>query len=439
MTSKRIDVYTFATPGFQIANYLNNGKRHINNVPYDYAYRRIELEGERLHIEAQRSDGSCLFERSIEGGGYFSRADIGIEDRANMLMGSQITDEYCFSFGLFYSTSSLLDIVSKDLPNGHQIRAIITPNYSNWMSSLFSRYTSRLNEIKLENLILPGVHDAGMYIDSALLQISLFAKTQLDNTTKQLKMGARIFDIRPGYTPLNDIRHLHGSDVAQGEYYQSMLEQITQFLAENNQEIVVIHLCDDGIPDKSVTIPKPGVLEKLANEAAKNHGIKIGNKSSLRKSIQKLIDEQERLIIVSKDYAIHGGEKLDVLSSYGSSYESLNTNTIVEGLKDVNSKHKQEWDDADLIEISLQLTASAVTKSSTIAKSLGSDAMFDMSPLVATKAACDATSYPWIMKNELRPDSLNTLVGLYNDFYDGGQTAVTIKMLEKRLDRVIAQ
>lgn len=84
--------------------------------------------------------------------------------------------------------------------NAMYIRPRQEPDNSNWMSELLKiKPNVRLNEITM-----PGSHDAGMYsTSSCFVSAAEWTRTQSDSIANQLRRGSRYFDLRVYYDGAN--------------------------------------------------------------------------------------------------------------------------------------------------------------------------------------------------------------------------------------------
>lgn len=470
--SKRVDLCTFSVTGFHTQGvkivYHVSGKHDYHKYPYleNYNYNKdpYEMEGyalgesDRLSLEFYK-DNERVFERSIQVSGV--NGSINDDDINNLAIPSIIRDDFCVSFGLYYSDAGNIS----GLTNGHQFYGVISENQSKWMERLFNGIpTNKYKEIKLSDLILPGAHDAGMYTNQPIHYFAAFANTQKDSIKNQLAMGARIFDFRPGeltdnwalrlyndglswklkllfgfvglggaealelmfQDKKNEIRHIHG--FVPGETYHSTVSQIVEFLDKNTKEVVVINAVSNGIAD-AIRLATKSELDNITSSVIQqqNSSLNVGNKSSLNKSVDELIKANERLIIIGNDAILGSGNGVKSENSYSDeAYQSSNSSNVKKAIEKLNNK---SWDGKELIEMWLQLTATG-TKGG-MAR-IGTGNYQATSPLFATKAATDMLTYPWIMGNNIKKDNKGALVAVYNDFYDAGLTSVVIKALEER-------
>lgn len=120
-------------------------------------------------------------------------------------------------------------------------------NNSDWMGSV----QKIINPLKLNQLPLPGSHDAGSYGG-----INLRSQTQAKNITEQLEAGVRFFDFRLRIDNAEYFSH-HGSDESRDNPYlhvpwdqifeqnrNSLFFQIQQFCLQHPSEIVILSLYD---------------------------------------------------------------------------------------------------------------------------------------------------------------------------------------------------
>ncbi len=473
MPSKGVDLYTFSTKGFSTQGVKTVYHSYKSDEHHKYPYREnykynkdhyempgyVVGENDRLSLEFYKGS-ERVYERSIQVSGM--TGNINDEDINNLAIPSIIHSDFCASFGLYYSDSGTMT----GLTNAHQFYGTISENQSRWMEKLFNDIgTDKYKNLKLSDMILPGSHDSGMYLSQPNHYFAAFANTQKDSIGNQLALGSRIFDFRPGkltdgwalrlyadglpwylkllfgmvgvggaaalelmfQTYKNEVRHIHG--IVPGETYHSTLSQIVKFLDKNPKEIVVINAVSNGISD-AIELATKKELDKIMTDVIKKHGssLKVGDKSSLKKSVKELISSQERLIVIGNNKILGAGKGVKVKGSYSDKqYQSSNSKNVINAIKDLN---KDSWSGEDLIEMSLQLTATA-TKGG-MAR-IGTGNFQATSPLFATKPATDMLTYPWIMNNNIKKNNQGALVAAYNDFYDPALTAVVVKALKEKL------
>lgn len=92
--------------------------------------------------------------------------------------------------------------------NGFEIRDVSPPDNSRWMENLLVRRPT----VRLNDITIPGSHDAGMYTVRETWKCSNEdVQTQDDPFLKQLKSGSRYFDVRVWFYN-NDFYTYHGED-----------------------------------------------------------------------------------------------------------------------------------------------------------------------------------------------------------------------------------
>lgn len=154
----------------------------------------------------------------------------------------------------------------------------ITPERSQWMAELAAQFPG----LTFRDLVLPGAHDAGMYVLNdyetvfALIEkmciqktygfaavlcaigstklgskaVSNLSLTQKDDITGQLRVGTRYFDLRPAIVSAeyqNNPQYSHVHNFVPGARLDEMLGQVSGFLLANPKELVVLRVQSNGI------------------------------------------------------------------------------------------------------------------------------------------------------------------------------------------------
>ncbi len=122
---------------------------------------------------------------------------------------------------------------------------------ANWMNRVS-------DSVQLDQLVLPGSHDAGMSTLShcdPFVGVQPFTQTQEGNIGQQLANGSRYFDIRVDYDHDQLVTyHRTGPLGCNGQDLQSIFDQTTSFLATNPSETIIFkfsHIRDDDGHDAS--------------------------------------------------------------------------------------------------------------------------------------------------------------------------------------------
>ncbi|MGJ0623768.1 hypothetical protein [Xenorhabdus bovienii] len=102
-----------------------------------------------------------------------------------------------------------------------------------------------LGEVTLNDLCIPGSHDAGMsvYTSGTAFTSACNTLTQSNNIQGQLNLGIRYFDIRPvisgGHFLTGHYKQIIAWQGANGESIESIVDGINAFTAINNELIII--------------------------------------------------------------------------------------------------------------------------------------------------------------------------------------------------------
>ncbi|WP_266157247.1 tectonin domain-containing protein [Dyella silvatica] len=131
---------------------------------------------------------------------------------------------------------SMLDTWRRSIPNTWT--DISPSNRSIWMTSGYEL----IKERTLRELVIPGSHDAGMYLGG----ISIVGKTQDLSIYDQLKEGVRYFDIRPLARKAADGSYsfvtYHGISMIVGASITDILNDVARFMREPGKELVILKM-----------------------------------------------------------------------------------------------------------------------------------------------------------------------------------------------------
>lgn len=119
-------------------------------------------------------------------------------------------------------------------------RVAVTPvdmfDTANWMSYLSG-------DTLLNELVMPGSHDAGMgeTNDCTRTRASLYFQSQGHNVGEQLEFGSRYFDLRVDYHDDTLVTyHFHEGDGCYGQSLRDILYQTQTFLGEHTTETTIL-------------------------------------------------------------------------------------------------------------------------------------------------------------------------------------------------------
>lgn len=185
--------------------------------------------------------------------------------------------------------------------NGIYIRSVPPPDHSGWMGAL----QISKPDITLNQVVMPGSHDAGMYItkDYNLGGGKEWAKTQHLSMLEQLRAGSRYFDLRIWNTD-GHLRAYHG-DTGYGAYgasLSSILRDVETFLdgEKSADELVILkfsHKTNDaeGIVNKVKTLGDRLYRFEITDVDLEHHQIShLAHKklSDLKGNVLAVFDDQ---------------------------------------------------------------------------------------------------------------------------------------------------
>ncbi|MBK8253228.1 MAG: hypothetical protein IPK82_11255 [Polyangiaceae bacterium] len=365
----------------------------------------------------------------------------------------------------------------------HQLWLYINNKEEQWMERLFDAEPKLLKE-PLSIMALPGSHDAGMFtgIDSdeaarnlvdslisrfatknalemalvaawalgpvtpaatalaGLLAGAIFALrgtslarrallnlayTQKDDIYRQLRLGVRFFDFRPGYTVSGfrwdqQLRHQHGF-VPGYELYQ-FIYAVVDFLNRCPKEIVVVNFKYSGFLDNDMKPPHSevdGMVDSIVNRELAHVGIVRGGIDDLHTPIGDLLKQNKRLIVLWDSTNIAGSYSDDA-------YATVDSAKIVGALGNLIGA-VSATDRVAVFE--LQGTRTATTAAQVRSALSFSNAS---NPLLSTKARFDRETYPYVLQNAPRVPK-TALVVLLNDFVDCAMRDYAAAITRRRL------
>lgn len=242
-----------------------------------------------------------------------------------------------------------------------------------------------------------------------------------------LSMGARYFEFRPAklyplFKRTSGLRDTHYFTHAflPGLAFDSFLDIIVQFLDENKNEIVVIHLRRDGVVKDCVSPSADEIVAYLRAACSQaSNPLSWSDRSGLSQCIDSLRKSNNRIILLN--YSLQ----------YSSYADAANTTLVPDSIiRAFNGMTSQQQNAADVTILQCQATATNI-KEVVVYSVLSSDA--SNSPLAATKAICDQQTLLWCRSNVLKRIGAEKLVVIMNDFFDGGTADTAISLSSQRL------
>jgi hypothetical protein len=376
-----------------------------------------------------------------------STGNLGDSDMKDMLQTPSIVkDNFAVSYG-FYDAGA---------DESHQAYMYVTDNYSNWMGNLVDKMSELEKNKSFGNFVLPGSHDAGMftgiysdeqardlinratnYVPGGILiqggtstarRILInFAYTQKDDINKQLLLGVRYFDFRPGYNIANKdnkLRHQHF--FVPGYEFDKFLSDVVSFLKTHTREIVVVNVQYSGFATNNMK-PDEGTINSYIDQAISGSDIQKGGINDLNKTVKELFDAKTRLIFLYQKDDGNCRNSYNIGESY---YKTNDVNQIVAALDQTFSNPKFNAE-KDWTVLQLQSTYNGTWGGGAKGVATLSDAS---SPLLSTKAKFDYKTYDWVSNKEnVASRCGGNLLVLLNDFVDNALVSHSIAITKQRL------
>jgi len=171
--------------------------------------------------------------------------------------------------------------------NGMYIRSLPEPDNSNWMGNLLSRKPN----VRLNELVMPGSHDAGVYTTTncTLACQPEWARAQGLNSAEQLKAGSRYFDFRVYYDG-HDYRlgHFGSAGGCYGATLSDVLEQVNTFIQSHRKETVILkfsHTMSDSPVSFDVQKVAKATVDMVKNQLGTNLYTSQNTGSDLAKTL----------------------------------------------------------------------------------------------------------------------------------------------------------
>jgi hypothetical protein len=467
MPSKGVQCYSYvAVPGCQI-EFSVPGTTIVRNQLKAFCNYNLEVDKDKIK-GAFNCTGTFSF-KVTQNGSQIAYESVNINAlTGNLEAGtmktmenqtSVVTNDIIVCYGFYDAGSGVAG-----LPSSDQCYVTVTPNYSGWMGAVAPPGSPQASK-PFSKLFLPAAHDIGMnsmqsadavLSSSALVDVMttinpVFAKvagmmsheavmhiapniirglaiTQKDTLPTILSIGARYFEFRPAFLhkairsdhPIPDQLYFSHSAIP-GMSYEQFLHDTVAFLLEHPDEIVVVQLRWDGVPDDCAH-PSDQDLANYLNSAlgASNGTLAAGSLGDMQRlTITQLRDQRKRLILFTAT---------DSYSTYtDAGNATLNGDSIVAEFEKLSQQLQ-----AGKPFTNLQCQATATNLPKVVAYSAVA-ANADSSCLLATKPVCDSKTLPWIMANAGRLEE-GELVVVMNDFFDGATADVAVGWSKRRLE-----
>jgi hypothetical protein len=257
------------------------------------------------------------------------------------------------------------------------------------------------------------------------------ANTQKDTIAMQLRLGVRCFDCRPGYNLDGHdkvLRHQHA--FVPGARFDVILKDITEFLVDHPQEVVVVQISGAGFMNHDKMDPAAGAVAEAITTALRNapppshpetaskKPLTQGGAECFAKPYQTLVADNQRLIVFSPG-------STDTRSSYtDDDYKTQDPLKVLHRLEVTLKEPEKTWTC-----LQLQGTYNGTTTGVLSGIANLSNAS---SPLMWTKSEFDRLTYPWALATIPAQRGRNLLV-LLNDFADNALADVCIKLTQREL------
>lgn len=329
------------------------------------------------------------------------------------------------------------------LPCNHKAYIYITEDQADWMARLNPPEAATLN-----HFVLPGSHDCGAFEPVFFAAENALANTQKDQISTQLLLGARFFDIRPGYYPNDDyekgddgtyilvngkkvrpLRHIH--TITPGVLFKQFLQETVTFLELHPGEIVVAYITDSGFYEDTVRLPVEGHVERTINDVLSKSTIKRGDIGDMKCCYSDLVVKNKRLIII-KHHTPDDPDHPVIIASYDEKkYTTEDPKAIVPILAGFLIFRK-DYDGPKALQ--LCSTYQATTKGACIAASAG--ILHDSGPLLYAKPQFDLYNYAWLINVDNTEGFGSHLAVMLNDFIDNALADICGKLTQRRFDRL---
>lgn len=329
-----------------------------------------------------------------------------------------------------------------------QAYAYATVPMQTWMGDQRAVDSSSWDNATLNDLVLPGAHDAGMWtlapaINSAQTIVTFLttiipslpiglggqfekwlenaassdvfnfihnvALTQKDTTSDQLRSGIRYFDFRPAKIGISgtslgtDYYHVHA--VIPGYNLQNFINDMVNFLegSGNEHEIVMVNIKDSGIDfpfnalysSSSDLSNATSTIKTMLNNAGYNSDNAFFETDFSTLYQQKLGDiysSNKRLIFY------FGTGYNDSYPSDAKGYNTLDPQNLINQLNTVVDTCTGSAGNYTVFQLQ-DTSTDWLFPGEILSGEVGNMVQLDGSPLLATKGYFDSATYPWVLSN----------------------------------------
>lgn len=478
MPSKGLSVYSYISPRFAVDEYLvefsvpgPNGT--ITNSQADnFTVKSLEIESK--HLPGLTNFVGEFRWRVLQHGTEIA----GAWNKINVLTGNLagggmiatqhfapfVLDDALITYGFYDAGSGK----NTGLTNRHQCYVTLVPRHiQSWMGQL-APPNSPAAQLPFSRFVLPAPHDNGMnsmqnadavlngisasdvpYVKDLLPYVDFFddlpdtavahmlpnivygiSVTQKKSITTMLELGARYFEFRPAkllplFQAVSDLdkdQHYFHHACIPGIALDNFLTEQVRFLSSHPEEIVVIHIRYDNIPDgceKPLEQELWSILTTACSQSTGAIPLRFGGRECFSESIDALRSSGRRIILV------HMVEKYD--SWTAAAYATLHSTPIIARFE---SMHTEGQLSTDLTILQCQATSQSI-KEVLVYSVLASNAA--TSCLMSTKAMGDMRTLPWIRDNVLHRLQAERNVVVMNDFIDGATCELCVELSSERL------
>ena len=471
MPSKGVSVYSYINvPGYTVEfSVPGPNNTRVNTKDNNFGVKALELESH--NIPGIRNFTGRFSWRVL-------RDDVEVASRyndintltGNLSSGTMIDtkhftpitlDDAIITFGFYDAGHGEAGLTNRD----QSYVTITSPTNAYWMGSVAPRGSTQAKET-FSKFVLAAPHDNGMctmqnaeavlqncdldivnhFLESlprfkffehipvdALVHmipniVYTLSVTQKKEISIMLTLGARYFEFRPAllHPKFVEVGHLEQKyyfthALIPGIAFDDFLEDVVEFLDQNQDEIVVIHIRRDNIiaACKTPTNDEVYALIDKHCETAKSTPLTWVGAEAFHTPIDTLREKGQRIVCVIL------AEKYD--SWTAEAYATLHPEPIIAQFE---SMHTEGQESSDLTILQCQATSQSI-KEVAVYSVLASNAA--TSCLSSTKAMLDRTTLPWIRKHALERLQADRNIVIMNDFIDGATTDTSIELSRQRL------